>query len=64
MMGYGFDIMNKLIILVGGFLIGFGISLMIGPAFYTDTGRKCMEMYEVPEDISECLWILNHESMQ
>lgn len=42
---------------IGGFLIGLSSGLYINDE---DTGVTCMSMYETPEDISECLWILNY----
>lgn len=52
--------MDKFLILVmlwlGGFLVGLGT----GMNMREDTGARCMSMYESPEDISECLWILNN----
>lgn len=41
---------------IGGFLIG----ISVGMNSVEDTGAKCVSMYETPEDISECIWILQN----
>ena len=49
---------NTILVWIGGFLIGVGITL----GFYAnifDTGTRCLERYQTVEDVAACVDILN-----
>lgn len=43
------------------FALGFLVGMVTYKKIYVDTGAYCMSMYQEPEDISECLWIMNQQ---
>lgn len=45
--------------LIIGFLAGTAIGIMI--AISNHPYERCSDMYETPEDVMECLWILENE---
>jgi hypothetical protein len=49
------------LIYIAIFAIWFIIGIVTYEKIYVDTGAYCMSMYHEPEDISECLWIMNRK---
>jgi hypothetical protein len=44
-------------------IFGVCIGAVISAYFNEDTGSMCLQMYDNPEDQSECVWLLNNRSM-
>jgi hypothetical protein len=44
-------------------VFGICIGALISQHFNQDTGLRCMQMYDIPEDQSECVWLLNEDDL-
>jgi hypothetical protein len=51
---------NLLLLWIGGLCLGVVLGINITTSFSTDTGERCMLMYEEPAAVVECLKILNN----
>jgi hypothetical protein len=54
--------MKIYIVAISVLLIGYVLGVEVSKELNADTGEYCMSVYQTPEDISECLWILNREN--
>jgi hypothetical protein len=50
--------MDKLLLWIGGILIGAGVSVTVYSMYY-DTGTQCLERYDTADEVATCVDILN-----